>query len=280
MTDDRILQPEDYKEPACVFCTDFYTPDKPSVTPIPLRRVLAKLDADLGKNDYAAAERHLNYWMQEAGQNGDLRGALSLENERMGLMRKLGRKDDALRSAEAALELVRRTELENSVTGATTDLNAATVYKAFGMAEKGLPYYERAQRVYEAQLASDDPRLGGLYNNMALALCDLGRYAEARALYEKALAVMAHAENGALEQAITQLNLANLAEAERGLLDAEEEIERRLDAAERLLETPALPRNGYYAFVCEKCGPTFTYYGRFAYGGELAERAREIYARN
>ena len=280
MTDDRILQPEDYKEPACVFCTDFYTPDMPSVTPIPLRRVLAKLDADLGKNDYAAAERHLNYWMQEAGQNGDLRGALSLENERMGLMRKLGRKDDALRSAEAALELVRRTELENSVTGATTDLNAATVYKAFGMAEKGLPYYERAQRVYEAQLAPDDPRLGGLYNNMALALCDLGRYAEARALYEKALAVMAHAENGALEQAITQLNLANLAEAERGLLDAEEEIERRLDAAERLLETPALPRNGYYAFVCEKCGPTFTYYGRFAYGGELAERAREIYARN
>lgn len=273
------LQPEDYKEPACIFCTDFYQPEKQSVTPVPLSRILAKLDEDLGRNDYAAAERHLAYWMKEAGEGGDLRGLLSLENERMGLYRKLGRKDAAIACAEAALELSERTELGDSVTGATTCLNAATVYKAFGMAETALPYYERARAIYETRLQADDPRLGGLYNNMALALCDLGRFAEARDCYEKALAVMEQAPNGELEQAITQLNLCDLAAAERGLLEAEDEIERRLDAAEKLLETETLPRGGYYAFVCEKCAPTFTYYGRFAYASELEERARSIYER-
>lgn len=272
-----MLQPEDYKEPACVFCTDFYQPEKQSVTPVPLRRILDKLDAHLGRNDYDAAERHLAYWLREAGENGDRRGLLSLENERMGLYRKLDRKTEAIACAKAALSLAEQTGLDASVTGATTFLNAATVFKAFGQADKALPYYERARAIYEEKLAPEDARLGGLYNNMALALCDLSRYSEARECYEKALSVMEHAENGALERAITELNLCNLAEAELGLLDAEDEIERRLDTAEKLLETETLPRNGYYAFVIEKCAPTFRYYGRFVYAAELEERAKEIY---
>ena len=267
----KILQPEDYKEPACIFCTDFYQPDQQSVTPIPLPRVIAKLDAHLGRNDYEAAERHLAYWLREAGQNGDLRGGLSLENERMGLYRKLGRREAALESAKAALELLRLTGMEDTVTAGTTWLNTATVYKAFGMAEQALPFYRKAEECYAAKLAEDDPKRGGLYNNMALALVDLKRYDEAEAYYQKALSVMQRAPHGALEQAITWLNLANLYEAQRGLLEAETQIEQALDIAERLLEDPTLPRNGYYAFVCEKCAPTFTYYGRFACGAELAE---------
>ena len=113
---------------------------------------------------------------------------------------------------------------------------------------------------------------------MALALADLGRYAEARALYEKALTIMEKQEQGAMEAAITELNLANLAEAEQGLLEAEEEIEAHLDRAWALLNDPALPQNGYYAFVCEKCAPSFGYYGRFLDAQELKERSERIYA--
>ena len=141
-----------------------------------------------------------------------------------------------------------------------------------------LPLYEKARAVYEAALPADDGRLGGLYNNMALALTDLDRYAEARALYEKALTIMREQPRGALELAITELNLANLAEAERGLLEAEAEIEARLDRARALLEEPSLPRDGYYAFVCEKCAPSFGYYGRFMDAQELKERSEKIYA--
>ena len=269
------LKPEDYLEPACIFCK----PEEDEARPIDLRRCLDKLDEHLGRGDFAAARRHLDYWRGEALANRDLRGLLTVENERMGLFRKLGDEAAAEAAVDAALELIGRTGLEGTVTAATTWLNAATMYKHFGRAARALPLYEQARAVYEAALPPDDPRLGGLYNNMALALADLGRYAEARALYEKALAIMETQPNGALELAVTELNLANLAEAERGLLEAEAEIEARLDRARALLDTPTLPRNGYYAFVCEKCAPTFGYYGRFADAQELEQTAERIYER-
>ena len=39
-------------------------------------------------------------------------------------------------------------------------------------------------------------------------------------------------------------------------------------------------RDGYYAFVCEKCASVFGYYGHFFYEKELKERAKAIYERN
>ena len=49
--------------------------------------------------------------------------------------------------------------------------------------------------------------------------------------------------------------------------------------AEKLLYTESLPRDGYYAFVCEKCAPVFAYYGYFLTEQELHRRAGEIYER-
>ena len=268
------LKPEDYLEPSCIFCK----PEDGEAKPIDLRRCLTRLDEYLDRNDYDAARRHLDYWKAEALANNDLRGLLSVENERMGLFRKLGDETAAREAVDSALALLPRTGLEDSVTAGTTLLNAATVYKRFGRAEAALPLYERARTLYEKALPADDGRRGGLYNNMALALTDLGRYAEARELYEKALSIMETQEHGALELAVTELNLADLAGTERGLLEAETEIETRLDRAWALLNSPELPRNGYYAFVCEKCASTFGYYGRFADAEELKERAEKIYA--
>ena len=269
------LKPEDYLEPTCIFCT----PEDERVTPVDLRRCITRLDEYLDRNDYEAARRHLDYWKQEAAAGNDWRGMLSIENERMGLFRKLGRKKEALASAADALEQIERAGLDGSVTAATTWLNIGTVYKAFGLSGEALPWYEKARAVYETALEPEDCRMGGLYNNMALVLADLARWDEAKDLYEKALAVMEKQENGGLEMAVTELNLANLAEARDGLLEAEAEIEARLDRAWALLQDPALPRNGYYAFVCEKCAPTFDYYGRFMAARELQQTAEEIYAR-
>lgn len=270
----KNLRPEDYLEPTCIFCK----PTEGESTPVDLRRCITRLDAYLDRNDYAAAERHLDYWRQEAMTSRDWRGLLSIENERMGLLRKMGKQTKALEAVRAAEDLIGRAGLDDTVTAATTWLNIGTVYKNFNDPQAALPYYERARAVYVRELPPEDGRLGGLYNNLALVLVDLGRYGEARALYEKALSIMAGQPNGALEQAITELNLANLAEAELGLLEAEAEIEARLDRAFALLAQSELPRNGYYAFVCEKCAPTFAYYGRFADAEELRETARRIYA--
>ena len=269
------LKPEDYLEPACIFCT----PEQQTIHPVDLRRCLGRLDEYLSRNDTAAAERHLNYWKQEALAGNDLRGLLTIENERMGLYRKLGKQEAAKEAVQSALSLVDRTGLQDTVTAATTWLNVGTVYKSFRQSETALPWYEQARTIYERELDRDDPRLAGLYNNLALVLVDLRRFAEARDLYGKALTIVEKAENGAPDAAITELNLANLAEAEGGLLEAEAEIEAHLDRAKALLDRPDLPQDGYYAFVCDKCAPTFGYYGRFADAQELKERSEAIYAR-
>lgn len=242
-------------------------------------RILIKLDEHLHKNDYAAAERHLLYWRSEARSTSDLQKELLVTNELMGLYRKLGKRDEALACVTDALSLIEQNGIGRQVGAATSLLNAATVYKAFGMAEHSLPLFEQARTVYESELAPDDGRLGGLYNNMALTLVDLGRYAEASALYARAVEVMRTVEGGALEVAITYLNMASAAEAELGALDADQTIQELLSQAEFLLESHE-NRDGYYAFVCEKCASVFGYYGKFLYEAELKERARRIYDGN
>ena len=264
---------EDYEEPCCPFTT----PD--SITPIPVRRVMEKLDEYLGRNDDDAAERHLRYWLNDAVRSGDKSGQLSVLNEQIGLYRKTARETEGIAGARAALALARQMGLEGTVTMGTTLINAATAYKAFDHAEEAMPLYREARDIYEATLSPDDSRLGGLYNNMALTVMAFGNFAEARELFNKAMTVMEKAENGELEMAITYCNLADLAVAERGETEAEAAVGESLGKALSLLNTAHLPRDGYYAFVCEKCAPVFGYYGYFSDERELTKRAEDIYDR-
>lgn len=243
---------------------------------ISTERVLGKLDEYLHRNDYAAAERHLNYWRAEAEVSGAVSTLLLLYNEQMGLYRKLGRKDEALRCVDDALRSIEREGIGTQVGAATTYLNCATVYKAFGRADAAIPLFLRAREIYERELSPTDARLGGLYNNMGLALVDLRRFSEAWEVYERALSLMEGLEHGAPEAAITLLNMADAVRAEYGAVDGDEIIGAYLDRAEELLERHE-PRDGNYAFVCEKCASVFGYYGRFVYAKELTERARSIY---
>ena len=63
---------------------------------IPTDRVMKKLDEYLGRNDYASAKRHLLYWLEEAKILRDDNGMLLVNNELMGLSRKLGEKEQAM----------------------------------------------------------------------------------------------------------------------------------------------------------------------------------------
>lgn len=244
---------------------------------ISIDRILERLDSHLHKNDYSSAERHLLYWLSESQKAGDHRAELLCCNELMGLYRKLGRKSEAIACAENALERIDTLCIGHQVGAATTFLNCATVFKAFGDPHRSLSLFERAKAIYEAELDSDDGRLGGLYNNMALTLVDLCRFDEAKDMYRLAIELMGKRKDGVLEVAITYLNLASAAEAELGLVDADEMIQDYMDRAQELLEGFA-DRDGYYAFVCEKCASVFGYYGRFVYESELKDRARRIYA--
>lgn len=261
-------------DPACPLCGK--PGETESAQPVPIDRIMRKMGEYEDAADWAGAERHLNYWLAEAEMNRDERGSLMLHNELMGFYRKQGKKEPALDHAEKASELVEKLGMEDTVTAGTTWVNAGTVHEAFGDPVGGLVFFEKARENYEKNLKDADERLGGLYNNMALALTSCGRYGEALELFRSALRVMEKQEHGEPEQAITLLNMADALEAELGPEEAAEYTEEYLDRAAELLDTESIPRNGYYAFVCEKCAPVFGHYGYFAEEAELRQRVKEI----
>lgn len=265
----------DYEEPACPMDNSMWV--KKEVFPIPAGRVIAKEDQYLAKNDYASAERHLLYWWKEAERGHDERGKLLLCNELMGLHRKLGNREKAMKYAQEALAITEQLGLQDTVSGATAFLNAGTVYKAFGDPERSLEYFEKARAVYEQELEPDNGRKAGLYNNMALTLVDLKRFAEAEELYRSAIAITENTDKAG--EAVTWLNLADCVVAEKGMEAAESCIQEYLDTAEKLLDAvPESERDGNYAYACEKCAPVFDFYGYFIAARKFKRLAEAIYA--
>ena len=275
---DRILKPEDYAEPRCLLCDEPYG-KAPEVKAVPQQRIIEKMNEYMGRADYAGAERHLLYWLEEAELGRDEGGELLIRNELIGHFRKTGNRDKAFLHAERAAELVQKLRLEETVSGGTTFVNIATAFNAFGENERSLSSFEKAAAAYEHSDSTPAELLGGLYNNMALTLSSLGRFEEALSLFEKALNTMEKVENGKLEQAITCLNMADTYNAMLGSEYAEKKTQELTDRAFDLIDSPENERNGYYAFVCEKCAPSFSYYGCFLAAAELNKRAKEIYER-
>ncbi len=270
------LTPEDYAEPRCLLGDERY--GAAAAIPVPQQRIIEKLDEYLSRRDYAGAEKHLKYWLEEARQGRDDRGKLLILNELVGHCRKTGQREEAFRYAEEALGLMAALGYEGSVTGGTTRVNAATAYSAFGENERALALFEKARADF-AGPGTDPELLGGLYNNMALACRELGRFEEAFSLFEKAMEIMGRAPGGKLEQAITCLNMADTVAAQRGPEAGRERIRSLLERASALLHSPELPRDGYYAFVCEKCAPGFDDHGFPEEAEALRQASREIYER-
>lgn len=300
--DHRELKREDYVEPACS-CDpgEFAKADR--VKMIPQDRVVAKMNELMGRRDYDGCERLLKYWMDEAKLGADLRGQLFLSNEMIGHYRKTGNREAAFAAIEQALGLIGTLSMEDTISAGTTYVNAGTACQAFSEPERAYEMFLKAEEIYEGTDSTGPQLLGGLYNNMALTCTALCRYSDARERYEKALVVMGRVPGGKLEQAITYLNMADLVKAEKGMEAGEQEIYSLLDRAAVLLdvlpapdgaaqleaevsgtldcgvvsEAPDAPKDGYYAFVCEKCAPVFSYYGYFRVAEKLQKAAEEIY---
>ena len=272
----KPLSPEEYAEPRCLLGDERWG-SSPAVIPVPQGRIIEKLDEYLARRDYESAEKHLLYWLEEARRGRDERGRLLICNELVGHYRKNGKREEALRFAEEALGLVKALGYEGSVTGGTARVNAATAYSAFGESGKALELFRLARQDY-AEGRAEPALLGGLYNNMALACKDQGLYEEAFALFRQALDTMGRVPGSRPEQAVTCLNMADAVSARDGQEAGESEIFSLVDRAWELVQDKATPRNGYYAFVCEKCAPSFSYYGYFLAAKELTEEAERIYA--
>lgn len=267
----------DYMEPSCVLCggEDFYYPkaDAPKGF-IPIKSVLAKLDSVEWKNDMAEATRLLEYWEQEGLALGDERGLLTIYSEQMGLYRKTLSEEKGLRAVENGLRLLYKLGLGDTVSGATITLNAATTLKAFGKAKDALPLYEKVKEIYDEHVEDDDPKKAGFYNNAALCYADVGDKVRAEEYYKKALDVLSISDaNTENEKAVTYVNLAHLCDTIEG---REDDTYEYMEKALEILNGQK-KQDGAYAAVCEKCAPSFAYFGYFQAEEELKGRAKRIY---
>jgi len=271
MADDRNrpVTAEDYEEPACLLKMDGCKQGDR----IPIDRIIARLDSLLDREDTAAAERHLKYWLDEAVANGDMAGEATVAQEIAGLLRRSGRAAAAVEYALRAVDAISAAGLGGTVSEATACLNAGTVFRAAGRNEESVAFFDRAMPAYKT-LPEHDSRRAGLCNNRALALASVGRFAEAETSFREALDILLPEENPG-ERAVTYLNLADLYEKRDGPEDESGLISVSLDAAEEELRR-LVSDDGNAAFILEKCSPVFGYYGRIGAERDCSERAREI----
>lgn len=228
-----IIKKEDYEEPECPIITRGHK------SAVPMSRIMKKLDGYLGKNDFAGAQRLLQFWLEEAGVIGDKRGQICIYNEMLCLLRKTEQKNKAYDAAENTLKLIDELEIGETVNAGTAYINIAAVYQLFDDIKKALSFYKKAETIYNEVIEKTDK---------------------------------------SPEAAVIYLNKAYLYEMKLGLEEAEEEISKLLQKASELLDSPAVLRDRHYAHVCEKCAPVFGYYGYFLYENELKKRAEEIFA--
>ncbi len=247
-------------------------------TSVPVMRIIQKLDEHLKTNDLDAAERHLDYWQNEAVNIGDIRGELSVVNEFLGLTRRMNKREKGLSAVSRALELLSLTGSENSSSGATVLLNAATTCKAFDHPERSVELYERTMEIYKKQrVPENDLRYAALYNNYGTTLVDLKEFEKAEEYYKIALKITSGSALGLLDNAVTEVNMAHLYEAAEGL--ESEKIAFCLERAEKILSRDDIAHNSHFAFVCEKCAPSFDYFGYFLFADKLRKLSRKIYER-
>ena len=257
---------------------------------IPVDTIIQQLDSYYSKENFKNAKELINFWSQTAIKFDDFGAELTLENELIGLVRRTGEEMEGRAAIDRALGIIRDGKITDELAIATTRLNCATTLEAFGDFESALPLYKKSEEIYAQILKPEDPRFGGLYNNMAFAYMGLGSYEEAEKLLKKAVDIMK--KNGSFsDAAVSLVSLAEVYEKMAGALEStsgKEEllpdgrdvlfmIDDCLMRAYDLLNDEANIRNADYAYSLRKCISGYGHFGYNTIKKELEHRADMIY---
>lgn len=171
-------------------------------------RILANYDAMFGKYSLPDIEAYLYKNIEEA-KDGSQNGALfTLLNEMIGFCRDTTQKEKALRYCNELLALLETMKLEGSYEYATSLLNIANAYRAFGLLEESIRFFEKVEQLYKEMVPENDFAYANLYNNWALAYQEVKDYKKAKEALLKALHVVDSYEDAKIKQATTRTNLA------------------------------------------------------------------------
>ncbi len=250
---------------------------KENISKVPIIRVIQKLDELFARNDLESAVELLEYWNNEAQNIGDTRGRLEILNEQIGIYRRTFSRDKALDAVSAALKIIDNENLKSNLSTGTIYVNIATTLKAFGKTLEAMPYYDKAQEIYESYSNVPVFQKAALNNNRASAFTELGDFKAAEQCYLAAIDMLKYNTEYFGEIAVSYVNLAHLYE---DMARIDTDIFATMEKAWQYLTHPNTSRDGNYAFVCTKCAPSFGYFGLEDKEEFLIKEAERIYERS
>lgn len=197
-----------------------------------IQEVLTSYDRLLaqGKNEEAVA--YMEQCLSQAIEENDWLIRLGVQNELIGAYRDRSRYADAWASAKDAVEIIGMTGLEETLPGATTYMNVASIYRAEKRYEEAISLYLDVEAIYQKQELADYYCLSGLYNNLSVANLENGNYVGGLLYGERAVELlnMIPGTEGQMGQVYANLAGAALAQTKPDLAQAH----KYLDQAEEI----------------------------------------------
>lgn len=173
-----------------------------------INQVLTEYDNMFGVKGLDEIEAFLVEQIDKAYAEPDYYSAVTLLNEIIGFCRDTSQNEKGLKYCEQDLELMRKMGLEGSVEYATSLLNVANAYRAFGKWEDSLTLYQQTQAIYQEKLPAGEFNYASLYNNWSLLYQEMQDFDNARIMLEKALEVVSGYPDAVMPIATTHCNLA------------------------------------------------------------------------
>ena len=141
-----------------------------------IHSILTNYDAMFGKYPLSEIEAYLYENIEKAKAQSETGILFTILNEMIGFCRDTTQKEKALKYCKELLELLGAMKLEGSMEYATSLLNIANAYRAFGLLKTSLELFEQVEQIYKQNLDAKDFGYANLYNNWGLAYQEVEDY--------------------------------------------------------------------------------------------------------
>lgn len=237
-----------------------------------IKKVLIEYDNMFGIHSLEEIEDFLTKKLDEAYGEEDYYSAVTLLNEIIGFCRDTSQNHKGSGYCRQVVELMDRLGLDGTIEYATTLLNVANAYRAFGMLDESLELYQNVERIYVEKLPKGDFNYASLYNNLSLLYQEMQEYDKARVTLERALRIVDKFPGAIMEQATTRTNLAVTLLRMKQMDDAEGDGELESDTES----------NTYYNMAMKYLGQALDIYERdggrdFHYSAALSAMGDALY---
>lgn len=226
-----------------------------------------RLDKLFYKKDFAGAEAFLLDSAKQFASVNDYEQELICYNELSGIYRKQNLKDKALWAVSCAMELIQAHPYPYNLLG-DVYTSLATAYMHFASYDNAMELFDKAKVCYEYYYKKPTLQMATLLNNMGLCYMAIAKLDIAVRYFKQSVIILETLSGYPLELAMSYISLAE------AMGDAE--CDELYTKAFKCFDSPLLKRDGYYAFVAEKCLPSFERNGYFRAKLTLEKRIASI----